>query len=83
MTAYRVPSIRRRRARDIEAVKHYVVHHLGKPVASSTDLMKARGHVQSKVNIGFVHTDTTWTTSGKYYVDHRWTGWEIREVAAL
>ena len=76
--------INRRRQRQQQPTEtHLVVHHDGRPVASAVDAAKARGFVHTRVDIGFVHSTTTWTATGKFLVNGRWTGWEIREVPAL
>lgn len=64
------------------AVKSYVVHHAGQPVAAATERLKARGFVYRNAEKPDT-TTTTWTSTGKFIVDGVWSGWEVREVTTL
>lgn len=64
------------------ATKSYVVHRNGSPVAAATERLKARVFVYRNTEDVDVR-NTSWTSTGKLYVDGIWSGWEIREVETL
>ncbi|GHF94615.1 hypothetical protein [Streptomyces hydrogenans] len=73
----------KRRREQKSAATVFVVQNQGRPVASTDDAAVARGYIHTRVDIGFAYTTTAWTTTGKFLVNGRWSGWEIREVRAI
>lgn len=83
MTVYRWSSARRRReAAKADEKKYVVTNDKGRPVAVAPDETRARMFVYNNAELGINRT-THWTGTGKFMLDGAWTGWEVREVAAL
>ncbi|GGR51476.1 hypothetical protein [Streptomyces roseolus] len=73
---------RSKRRREPKPNTTFVVHHMGRPVVAAGDAAAARAFVYSNADKPETHT-VGWTRTGKFLVEGRFTGWEMREVQTL
>lgn len=62
----------------------YLAIDAGQPVAVSDSVGEVREFVWHNSGCGEAKDALThWTSTGKLYLNERWTGWEIKEVKHL
>ncbi|WP_432112780.1 hypothetical protein [Streptomyces sp. S1] len=70
------------RPRRKETARSYIVHHNGRPIVAAADVLDARMYVYRRTDTPET-TTTWWTGTGKFLVDGRWSGWEVRGVETI